>query len=291
MTEEKKIKFTINQFHAKYPDDDACLHEIFLNRFGNLKSCPKCTKPANFHKILGRKVYSCSHCGHHLSPLADTIFHKSSTSLKDWFYAIFLFSASKNGVSAKELERQLGVTYKTAWRMAKQIRKLFDEDSNPFDGTVEVDETYVGGKARGKRGRGSDKKTPVVGLVEREGSVKAVVTKNVKSSIVMPLIKDNVKQGSVVMTDEYNIYNSVPKAGYEHHTVNHGAKQYVEGINHTNTIEGFWSQLKRSVDGTYHAVSPKYLQTYVNEFSYRYNRRNDKEPIFNGVIQQVAKLA
>lgn len=123
-------KFTIKQFNKKYPNDDACLQEIFNSRFSDLKECLHCKKPFSFYKVKNRKCYACAFCGHQLHPLADTIFHKSSTSLKNWFYAIFLFSVSKNGVAAKELERQLGVTYKCAYRIAKQIRKLFDENIN-----------------------------------------------------------------------------------------------------------------------------------------------------------------
>ena len=114
--------------HDKYPNDDACLHEVFLNRYSHLESCPSCEEKFSYHKVSDRKCYACASCGHQLHPLADTIFHKSSTALKNWFYAIFLFSTSKNGVSAKELERQFGVTYKCAYRIAKQIRKLFDEN-------------------------------------------------------------------------------------------------------------------------------------------------------------------
>ena len=128
MDKIKKEKFTIKQFNEKYIDDNACLHQIFLNRYSYLENCPKCNDKFSYHKVTDRKCYACAYCGNQLHPLADTIFHKSSTSLKNWFYAIFLFSTSKNGVSAKELERQLGVTYKCAYRIAKQIRKLFDEN-------------------------------------------------------------------------------------------------------------------------------------------------------------------
>jgi transposase-like protein len=280
------MRYTIQDFNKEFPDNDSCLQYLFNRRFSNAV-CPSCNKAGNYHRQADSSHYVCS-CGkHQISPKKDTIFENSSTDLYKWFFAIFLFSTSKNGVSAKELQRQLGVTYKCAWRIAKQIRSLFSEDTEPFDGTVEVDETYIGGRAKGKRGRGSDKKTPVVGLVEREGSVRAVVTENVKSSTVMPLIKDNVKEGSMIMTDEFVIYQSLTSSGYEHQTVNHGSKQYVEGIKHTNTIEGFWSQLKRSVNGTYHAVSPKYLQTYVDEFAYRYNQRKSESPLFFGLVEKL----
>ena len=280
------MRYTIQDFNKEFPDNDSCLQYLFNQRFSNAV-CPSCNKAGNYHRQANTSHFVCS-CGkHQISPKKDTIFENSSTDLYKWFFAIFLFSNSKNGVSAKELQRQLGVTYKCAWRIAKQIRSLFSEDTEPFDGTVEVDETYIGGRAKGKRGRGSDKKTPVVGLVEREGSVRAVVTENVKSSTVMPLIKDNVKKGSMIMTDEFVIYQSLTSSGYEHQTVNHGSRQYVEGIKHTNTIEGFWSQLKRSVNGTYHAVSPKYLQTYVDEFAYRYNQRKSESPLFLGLVEKL----
>ena len=130
-------KYTIKDFNHQYPNDDACLHEVFLNRYGKLKVCPKCTKTTHFYKVTDRKCYACQSCGHQLHPLANTIFHKSETTLKTWFFAIFLFSNSKNGVSAKELERQLGVTYKTAWRMARQIRSLMNEPTSPFNKFLE----------------------------------------------------------------------------------------------------------------------------------------------------------
>jgi len=119
-----KAKFTIKDFNTTYKTDDDCLDKLFQDRYGNLEVCPECGKKTTFHKVSNRKCYSCACCGHQLHPLADTIFHKSSTSLKSWFYAIFLFSISKNGVSAKELERHLGVTYKCAWRMAHKIRSF-----------------------------------------------------------------------------------------------------------------------------------------------------------------------
>ena len=283
------MKFTIKQFNKQFSNDDSCLDFLFHKKYGKSPDCHKCKKKNSFYRVSTRKCYTCSWCGYQISPTSHTIFHKSSTSLKDWFFAIYLFSVSKNGVSGKELQRQLGVTYKCAWRIAKQFRKLFDEANDLLNNTVEVDETYVGGKAKGKRGRGADKKTSVVGLVERKGSVIAMVTKNTKSSTVMPLINKNIQKDSLVMTDEYRSYNKIYKNGYSHQTVNHGKKEYVKGLAHTNTIEGFWSQLKRSINGTYHAVSPKYLQQYVNEFSYRYNLRKSEYPIFYSMLDDLRR--
>ncbi|WP_316353625.1 IS1595 family transposase [Candidatus Trichorickettsia mobilis] len=299
MDKIKKEKFTIKQFNEKYIDDNACLHQIFLNRYSYLENCPKCNDKFSYHKVTDRKCYACAYCGNQLHPLADTIFHKSSTSLKNWFYAIFLFSTSKNGVSAKELERQLGVTYKCAYRIAKQIRKLFDENVSMLTNIVEIDETYVGGKEINKhkhkktpsnQGRSLKTKSAVLGAVERQGNIIAKVVNHTQSSIVKPFVRDNICITAEVKTDEYKVYNSLKFMGYSHDTVDHGKKEYVNGDTHTNNLEGFWSQLKRSINGTYHSVSPKYLQTYVNEFAYRYNRRNDITPLFKSMIKKVLML-
>jgi len=284
-----KEKFTIKQFNKMYPDDDSCLDEIFKNRYSQLKSCPSCNKETNFYKIKNRKVYACQYCGFQISPLADTIFHKSSTSLKDWFYSLYLFSISKNGVSAKELERQLGVTYKTAWRIAKQIRQLFQQNKDLLFDLIEIDETYVGGKHKGKRGRGSENKTAVMGLAQRKGNLKAKVVSDTNSHTVKSIIRDNVKLGGSIITDEYRSYNIVKKMGFNHQTVNHFKEQWANGIAHVNTLEGFWSQLKRSINGTYHCVSPKYLQFYVDEFVYRYNNRFSVFPIFLNLVLLAGK--
>lgn len=284
------MKFTIKEFNKQYPNDDVCLNEIFQARFGDIKECPKCKKETKFNRIAARKCYCCQFCGFQLHPVANTIFHKSTTSLTSWFYAIYLFSTSKNGVSAMELQRQLGCTYKTAWRMAKQIRQLFAENKDALSGIVELDEMYVGGKGgNNKRGRGSENKTSVFGMVERKGNIRTRVTVDTKRKTVMSLIRKHVAIGTEIMTDEYLPYKSLTKEGYIHQTVTHSAKEYVRGNVHTNTLEGFWSQLKRSIHGTYHAVSPKYLQTYVDEFSYRYNRRVSSEPLFFLLLQEVVK--
>jgi len=284
-------KFTIRDFNEKYPHDDDCLAEIFNNRYGSVKVCPSCKKSTKFHKVTGRKCYACQYCGYQLHPLAGTIFHKSETSLKSWFYAIFLFANSKNGVSAKELQRQTGVTYKTAWRIAKQIRRLFSKPKKKLSKTVEVDETYIGARKPGKRGRGAAGKTAILGMVQRQGNVITHVIRSHKVADIIPLVQKNVRAGSTVMTDELYAYNPLGKLGYTHKRVNHLSKKYVEGEIHTNTIEGFWSQLKRSINGTYHAVSPKYLPSYVDEFSYRYDLRNLRASLFYPMVLRAARPA
>lgn len=266
------MSYTLMDFNAQFPDDRACLDYLFKLRFPNGGKC-ECGKENCFHPIEKRRAYVCQWCGHQLYPTAGTIFHKSSTSLVKWFFAMVLMANSKNGVAAKEIERQVGVTYKTAWRMAHEIRKLMADEPTPFFGEVEADETYIGGKRKGKRGRGAAGKTPVVGVAMRRGGVQAKVVDVVNTANTIKHIRATVAQGATIHSDEYPAYNYVSKLGYSHEVVNHGAKEYVRGKCHTNTIEGFWAQLKRSIDGTHHHVSRKHLQAYVDEFAFRYSNR------------------
>lgn len=282
----KGMRYTLKDFKTEYPDDKACLLAVLENRYGN--TCPRCgVIGVKFHPITGRKGFVCSECDKHIYPLADTIFRKSETSLWNWFYAIFQFSVSKNGVSAKELERTLGVTYKTAWRMCKQIRKLMEQDGEILTGEVDTDETYIGG--RRKLAQKFNNKSIVHGVVERNGRAKITHVKSAGARVLLPLIRDGVAVNSQIYSDEWRSYKRLPKYGYSHTTVNHSKLEYVRGTAHTNTIEGFWSQLKRSIDGTYHAVSPKYLQSYLNEFTFRYNLRG--VPICPILLERAATLS
>jgi molybdenum-dependent DNA-binding transcriptional regulator ModE len=202
---------------------------------------------------------------------------------------MYLMGSTRCGISAKTLERELGVTYKTAWRMFKQIRSMLSEDTLTLLKEVEIDETYVGGRRHGKTGRGAEGKTPVIGMVERKGKVVAKVVSNVKSSTVMPLVNKQVIPLTTVYTDEFSLYDTLPYV-YPHECVNHGKKEYVVGKAHTNTIEGFWSLVKRGIDGTNHAVSPKYLQGYVNAYSFRWNHRDEDEPMFLQILSKLPSL-
>jgi len=224
-------------------------------------------------------------CGNQISPLADTIFHKSKTPLKGWFYAMYLFSVSKNGVSAKELERHLGVTYKTAWRIAKHVRMLMQQGDNQLTGIVEIDETYIGGKH--PRKLGYSKKETVFGMVERKGRVRASQVRSSGARVLLPAISQSIHTDANVYSDEYGAYKTLTKIGYSHTTVNHSKLEYVRDTVHTNTIEGFWGQLKRSLDGTYYMVSPKYLQSYVDEFVFRYNLRDVS--VYPALLEQAVK--
>lgn len=289
MTKKSPMKkFTIKDFQTMFPDDDACLDYLRHQLYPEIIECANCGRDARYYRIKTRKVYGCEHCGHQISPTADTIFHKSRTPLTLWFYTIYLMAQTRGGISAKQVERETGVTYKTAWRMCKQIREMLDDDHSPFGGEVEVDESYFGGRMRGgKRGRGSENKTPVVGMVQRKGSVKAVAVENIQRKTLLPIVGNVVEKGTTVFTDELSAYAPLPKMGYQHHRVFHSAKVYVMGRVHTNTIEGFWSLVKNGIAGVYHQVSAKYLQTYLNEYAFRYNHRNDTTPMFFSFLSRV----
>jgi transposase len=272
------------------------LDTIFKPKTSTQIHCDKCNEKFSYSKVTNRKCYACAFCGNQIHPLANTIFHKSRTSLKNWFFVIFLFSKSKNGVAAKEIERQLGVTYKCAWRMCKQIRELMADDILSLFGTVEMDETYVGGKEKNQhynkktlhaQGRSLKAKIPVIGIVQKGGSIVAKVTTNTSNVAINKLLKKYVPVNSEVHTDEYKGYNNVKRLGYIHKKVNHSKHKFVVKDAHTNTAEGFWSQLKRSVHGTYHAVSPKYLQNYVDEFAFRFNLRKSEKPIFDCIMERI----
>jgi len=281
-------QYTLMEFMAEFPTDDACLDWLWRNRYsydGVHARCPKCIKDTEFARYntsQQRQSWTCTQCGHHLHPTAGTIFHKSSTSLHLWFYAMYLMTSTRCGISAKQLERELGVTYKTAWRMAHLIRtKLMTQDAGPFKGTtpIEIDEMYVGPNPESVRGRGGEKQ-PVFGMVQRSGNVAAVTVPNVKKATLYPLIQERVLPRSTVFTDELATYRSLSGRGYFHQRIKHMERIYVSGDCHTNTIEGFWSLVKRGLDGVFHGVSKKHLQGYLNEYVWRYNQRHEPRDRF-----------
>jgi transposase-like protein/ribosomal protein L37AE/L43A len=279
--------YTRKDFETTFPNDDACLGWLMNHRYPQGVECPVCQKVTKHHKITSRPVYECDYCGHQISPLANTIFHKSSTSLKTWFQAIHLMASTRCGISAKQLQRETGVTYKTAWRMFKQIRTLLNEQCGMFTGEVEADETYIGASKHGKRGRGASGKTIVAGIVERQANVSASVVPNVQSKTLLPMIVEKTSPNATIFTDEMTSYNRLERMGFNHRVINHNAKQYVNGNIHTNTIDGFWSLVKGGIGGVYKHVSPDYLQTYVNEYSFRYNHRKDEQPMFQTFLNRI----
>jgi len=284
------MKYTFKQFQKEFPDDDTCLEKIMETRYGGKEiTCPSCGADTKFHKIAKRRAYACQHCGHHIYPCAGTPFEKSRTPLTDWFFAMYLMTSTRHGVAAKELERQIGCTYKTAWRMAHKLRELMaqSDSDDPMGGHVEIDEAYIGGRKKGKRRKG--KKTLVFGMIEREGIVRAGPIPMIASNHVEPIIMRNVIRGSTISTDEHRAYSDLDRCGYRHGSVTHSKKEYVKGKHHTNSIEGYWSQLKRGIRGTHIHVSQKHLAKYVAEFSFRMNWRFSHEAMFDRLIWGISQ--
>jgi transposase-like protein len=250
--------------------------------------------------VTGRAAYACQYCRGQVYPTAGTIFHKSSTSLQLSFWAIFLMSSTRCGLSAKQLEREIGVSYPTAHRMFKQIRSLLTQDDDQLFGEVEMDETYVGGKprlseiahtedGRVKRGKGTKKKTTVFGAVERGGRIRVEVVPEGDKGGIARRVHEFVLPAATVFTDEWVGYNQPGRSFQGHHRVRHQAKVYVDGNAHTQTIEGFWSLVKRGIGGTYHNVSTQYLQSYLDEYAFRFNRRDGRDPIFWAILDRVVQ--
>jgi transposase len=291
-------QYSLVEFVREFPDDAACLEWLWRNRYsedGSHAFCPKCDRERKFHKVRERPAWDCDTCGHHLHPLADTIFHKSSTSLHLWFFAIHLMTSTRCGVSAKHLERELGVTYKTAWRIANLIRnKLMTPEQRQLAGYVEVDETSVDGKPRRgylapgtKSERRSEamkirerSRATVFAAVERGGHVKATVVPGRRGPHIQQQVIEWVLPESIVYTDEWPAYNRLGEHFAGHSRVRHGSGEYVLGDVHTNTIEGFFGNLKTGIRGNYKKVSHRWLQGYLNEFCWRYNHRNDRQAMF-----------
>jgi len=313
------------EFMRDFPDDETCLTWLWNTRYNlgdDTAHCERCGEVRTFKRYVAkqqRQDWTCTACGLHVHPTAGTIFHKSSTSLQLWFYAMYLMTSTRCGISAKQLERELGVTYKTAWRMFTLIRNelMGQDDDAPLSGVVEMDETYMGGKPRLEDKRefarsasarsaaskwGIDNKVQVFGAVERNrqqwlagdakptvtrrGQVTAHVIPSRQKQTIMAHVARRVDPDSVVYTDNAHVYGTVPAK--RHETVNHHAGEYVRGEAHTQTIDGFWSLVKRGIDGTHHAVSPKWLQGYLNEYVWRYNHRGDGRSMFAQLILRSA---
>lgn len=283
----------LREFHRRFPTEEACMDHLMRTRWGEHFECATCHKEAHYYRVQKRRCFECEHCGHQVYPTAGTPFDKTRTPLRDWFFVMFLFCSTRNGVAAKEVERQVGCTYKTAWRMCFHIRRYMGQvdGDRPIGGSgggsnmVEIDKAFIGGKDK----RGQDDKAIVLGMIERNGDVITRIVKSRRSPDVGPSILLHVKPGSRIATDDAFAFGFLGTVGYQHETVNHSAKEYVRGDIHTNTIEAFWANVKRGISGTYVWVSRKYLPTYLREFEYRHNLRHAPYLMFDCLLQAFPK--
>jgi hypothetical protein len=297
---------SLMEFMREFPNDEACLQHLWRERFapdGEHTMCQRCDGIRVFKRYetaQKRPAWYCRACGFRIHPLKGTIFERSSTSLHLWYYAIYLITSTRCGISAKHLERELGVTYKTAWRMFNKIRnQLMDEDHTPLTGEVEADETFVGGKLReseraklraqgiANRGPASKERAVVFGAVERGGRVRAtIIGKSRTAAATSRALHEFVLPGSMVFTDDWAGYDPLNRMGYRHRRINHSARVYVKGDVHTQAIEGFFGLFKTGVRGAHHSVSYKWLQGYLNEWTWRYNRRESETPMFRELLNE-----
>jgi transposase len=288
--------FSVRQFFARFPNDDACLDHVMTVRFGMRHTCRKCgVVDATFHRLANRKAYSCAHCGDHLYPCAGTVFQDSRTPLTVWFYAIYLFVTTRHGVSGKELQRQLGVTYKTAYRMGMQIRTLIGgvDEFVALKGHVEIDEAYIGGRYHGPRGRGALNKTIVVGLKERGGPMITEIVPDATRATLRKIVLETVQPRTTVSTDEHGGYVLLTGDDYVHGTVKHSADEYARVdpetgvVHHVNHVESFWRLFKNSVRSTHIHVSEKHMSKYLDEFTFRNAHRQMVNGMFDLIVGAV----
>jgi transposase len=297
-----ELRYTVMDFNAEFPTNDSCLEYIMDQRFPEGRAmCAKCKLERKHHRVTGRTAYACDHCGNHIYPLKGTIFEKTSTSLKIWFYAMYLMGSTRCGISAKQVQRETGVTYKTAWRIFNHIRSLLTDEPVKLEGKeVEVDEMYYGGKRKYSRGRplrGDKKHLPVVAIVQRKGIVVAKAVKDVTGNSLLGVVRDHVAPGTTIYTDEFASYaglstmrtESGEPAKFQHHRIRHASGVYAMDKIHTNTIEGFWSLVKRGIGGVYHSVSGRYLQMYLDEYCFRYNRRHEGNQQFRAILERASR--
>lgn len=297
--------YSVTEFLADFPDDAACLEHLWRTRHapdGENAHCPKCWQVRPFKRYATkqqRQSWTCTACGHHLHPTAGTIFHRSSTSLRLWYHAMYLMTSTRCGISAKQLERELGVHYKTAWRMFNKIRNELMAEREPapsLRGEVEVDETSWGGRPRRKfktrqeSAAFREAKTTVLGMVERGGRVRLRVIPSRRGEPLSDAVRANVNPEAVLYTDDWWSYRPLAREYAAHRVINHSAGSYVEGDIYTNTIEGFFGNLKTGMRGTYKKVSRKWLQSYLDEYAWRHNNRySGQRSLFHSLVKEAAR--
>ena len=288
---------TFAEFQEAFNSERQCRQYFEQTRFRNGDYCPHC-RHKEIQRFKDGKRYRCALCRKDFTIKTGTLFGESKVPLTKWFLAIYLLTSSKKGISSIELADKLGVSQKTAWFIDHRIREALRQGKNLLTGTIEADETYVGGKEKNKhfskrtkntQGRSTRTKTAVMGILQRKGEIRADVIPSVRTHIIEEQILKNVRQGSRVYTDDLLSYAKLGRF-FEHEVVRHGRKEYVRGDVHSNRIESFWALFKRGYHGTYHSMSKKHLQRYVNEFVYRFNRRElERADMFSDVVNRIAK--
>jgi transposase-like protein len=296
--------YSVTEFLAEFPNDAACLEHLWRTRYapdGEHAHCPRCDCERIFKRYetkQQRQSWTCTGCGHHVHPTAGTIFARSSTSLRLWFHAMYLMTSTRCGISAKQLERELGVHYKTAWRMFNKIRNelMADQGEQPLKGDVEVDETGVHGRPRGPKmtkkeaAHWRERQVSVLGMVERGGRLRLRVITSRRGEPLSGAVRANVNPDSIIFTDDWRSYRPLGREYAGHRIINHSAGSYVRGSIHTNTIEGAFGNLKTGMRGTYKQVSRKWLQSYLDEYVWRYNQRHrGHRSMFHALVERSAR--
>lgn len=258
----------------KFNSEDRCREYIQALRWPSGVCCTRCGS-VSVSKIVKRHQYDCNDCRYQFSPMAGTVFHDTHLPLTKWFLAVYLMCESKKGISANQISRTLDIGYKASWYLCHRIREAMKTDeSEKLKGIVEADETFVGGKYDRRLKRERNDKACVVGVIQRGGPVRARKIQSRGARAIAAFVKESVEPGARLMTDEYAGYKAVGKL-YDHNTVTHSKLQYVDGLNHTQSIENFWSLFKRGLVGSFHKISEKHLDRYMDEFAYRFNGRNE----------------